>query len=69
MIIELANCKKSKSRALYCTTNSLSGPLIVSCRSGTFEGGCGSCCTKYSRFGGGLALKRHKRLPYFNKTA
>ena len=53
MIIELANCKKSKSRALYYTTNSVSDPLIVSFRSGTFEGGCGSCCTKYSRFGGG----------------
>ena len=53
MIIELANFKTSQSRALYCTTNSLSGPLIVSFRSGTFEGGWGSCCTKHSRFGGG----------------
>ena len=41
MIIELANCKTSKSNALYCTNNSLSGPLIVSFRSGTFEGGVG----------------------------
>lgn len=41
MIIELANCKTSKSRALYCMTNSLSGPLIVSFRSDTFEGEVG----------------------------
>lgn len=41
MITELANCKMSKSRALYCRTNSRSGPLIVSFRSGTFEGGVG----------------------------
>lgn len=29
MIIELANFKTSQSRALYCTANSLSGPLIL----------------------------------------
>lgn len=29
MIIVLASCKMSKSSALCCTTNSLSGPLIV----------------------------------------
>ena len=41
MIIVLASCKMSKSSALYCTTNSLSGPLIVSFRSGKFEGEVG----------------------------
>lgn len=41
MIIVLASFKTSKSRALYCTTNSLLGLLIVSFRSGTFEGGVG----------------------------
>lgn len=53
MIIELANCKKSKSRALYCTTNSLSGPLIVSCRSGTFEGGAGLAALNIADLEGG----------------